>query len=130
MTAETKLLQQNYDNLAPDGSQIRLLLKLRAGGVAHCTLEPGQVSQAVAHKTVEEVWYFLEGQGEVWREPCDPPVVEAVPGVCLTIPTGTRFQFRCTGTTPLRFLIITLPPWPGADEAYRVADYWRTDEQR
>ena len=25
---------------------------------------------------------------------------------------------------PLRILIVTMPPWPGEDEAYRVAGRW------
>ena len=121
---ESKLLGEDYDNLAPDGSQIRLLLTTDRGGIAHCTLEPGQVSQAEAHKAVEEIWYFLEGRGQVWRKPCDPAVIEVFPGMSLTVPTGTHFQFRNNGETALRFLIVTMPPWPGKDEAYRVENYW------
>ena len=94
----------------------------------HCTLPPGAVSLAVAHHQVEEIWYFIEGRGEVWRRADDSEeTIEARPGVSLTIPTGTRFQFRNTGHGPLRFLITTMPPWPGPDEAYRVDDHWPTD---
>jgi mannose-6-phosphate isomerase-like protein (cupin superfamily) len=91
----------------------------------HCTLPPGGVSLAVRHRTVEEIWYILGGQGEVWRKLGDrDEVVEAKPGVCLSIPLGAHFQFRTTGGEPLTFLIATMPPWPGPDEAVRVADYW------
>jgi mannose-6-phosphate isomerase-like protein (cupin superfamily) len=55
------------DYLAPDGSEIRLLLDCQSGGVSHCTLPPGATSSAVRHKTVEEVWYVLRGEGEIWR---------------------------------------------------------------
>lgn len=117
----TKALPQGLNYLAPDSSEIRLLPDMNLGGLAHCTLPVGGVSSAVYHKTVEEIWYFLEGQGQVWRKKDDrEEVVDVVPGVSLTIPTGTRFQFRNTGNQPLRFVIATMPPWPGPDEAVAV----------
>ena len=93
--------------------------------MAHCTLPPGGVSKAVAHRTVEEIWYFLEGEGEVWRirEGVGEEVAVS-PGVALTIPLGTGFQFRNTGSAHLRFVIATMPPWPGEEEAFRVEDRW------
>ena len=93
--------------------------------MVHCTLNPGEVSLPVAHKTVEEVWYFLEGRGQVWRKYGDEErVVDVAPGVSLSIPVGAHFQFRTTGDVPLRFLIVTMPPWPGEDEAYPVPGRW------
>ena len=38
-------------------------------------------------------------------------------GVSIDIPVGTAFQYRCTGVDPLQFLCITMPPWPGNQEA-------------
>ena len=35
--------------------------------MVHCTLGPNRVSMAVAHRTVEEFWYCLEGNGKLWR---------------------------------------------------------------
>ena len=100
---ETKHLPTEYDELAPDKSEIRLLLTMKGGSMVHCTLQPHAISLAVRHKTVEEIWYFIEGRGEVWRKQRDrEEVVEVRPGVCITIPTGTHFQFRCTGNEPLR----------------------------
>jgi mannose-6-phosphate isomerase-like protein (cupin superfamily) len=46
------------------------------------------------------------------------------PGVALTIPVGTRFQFRATGREPLTIVGVTMPPWPGADEAVAVDGPW------
>lgn len=115
----------DYDVLAPDGSEIRLLSQTGRGSMVHCTLNPGEVSLAVTHRTVEEVWYFLDGSGEVWRKHGDDErVVEVSKGVSLSIPTRAHFQFRCTGADPLHFVIVTMPPWPGEDEAYRVPDHW------
>jgi mannose-6-phosphate isomerase-like protein (cupin superfamily) len=122
---ETKRLPVAVDVMAPDGSEIRLLATLPCGSMVHCTLPPGQTSLAVVHCTVEEVWYFIQGRGQVWRRQGDQEeVVDITPGLCLTIPTGTHFQFRTTGDDPLAFVIVTMPPWPGADEAARVPDYW------
>jgi mannose-6-phosphate isomerase-like protein (cupin superfamily) len=122
---ETKDLQQDFV-LAPDGSIIRPLLELKGGGLAHCTLPQGGVSIPVMHRTVEEIWYFFEGEGQVWRlqNGCEE-VVNVHPGVCLTIPLGAHFQFKNTIDQPLRFLISTIPPWPGVDEAIRLKEgYW------
>ena len=122
---ETRYLPDDYDCLAPDGSEIRLLSSTERGSSAHCTLPAGGVSAAVAHHHAEEIWYFIEGRGEVWRQSENgDETIEARPGVSLAIPTGTRFQFRNTGEGPLRFLITTMPPWPGDEEAYRVEDHW------
>ncbi|HUG80852.1 MAG TPA: cupin domain-containing protein, partial [Bryobacterales bacterium] len=88
----------------------------------------GRISLAVAHKSVEEIWYFLEGRGEVWRKQGeDEEVTTAVPGVSLAIPAGAHFQFRNTGAIPLRFLCVTVPAWPGEDEACRVEDHWAVE---
>jgi mannose-6-phosphate isomerase-like protein (cupin superfamily) len=94
--------------------------------MAHGTLPPGAVSRAIVHRTVDEIWYVTEGWGEVWRKQGEDPgeVVAVGPGTSLTIPLGTHFQFRATGDTPLRFIMVTMPPWPGPDEAIRVEDYW------
>jgi mannose-6-phosphate isomerase-like protein (cupin superfamily) len=51
-------------------------------------------------------------------------VVDVWPGICLTIPTGTRFQFRNTGTEPLCLMIATIPRWPGPEEAVPAEGYW------
>jgi mannose-6-phosphate isomerase-like protein (cupin superfamily) len=67
---ETKRLGDEPDAVAPDGSDVRVLLALRRGGMAHFELAPGQTSVAVEHSTVEEIWYFLRGRGEMWRRAC------------------------------------------------------------
>jgi mannose-6-phosphate isomerase-like protein (cupin superfamily) len=114
---------------APDGSKILELLETAGASLVRCELPRGGVSLAVRHRTIEEIWYFLEGHGEVWRRYPDQreEVVEVRPPTCLRIPTGTAFQFRNTGAGVLAFLIVTLPPWPGAEEAVRVEDHWPTE---
>ena len=120
-----KLLANKRDALAPDGSEIRLLSETSHGSMVHCTLNPGEVSAPIAHRSVEEVWYFLEGTGQVWRKRGDEErVVDVSPGGSLSIPVGVHFQFRATGDRPLKFVIVTMPPWPGHDEAYPVEGHW------
>ncbi len=111
--------------VAPDGSRIRELVAVAGGSMVHCTLPKGAVSMAVAHATVDEVWYCLAGKGEVWRRREDvESVVDVEPGVSLSIECGTHFQFRSTGNQDLQLVIVTMPPWPGAEEARRVSDHW------
>jgi mannose-6-phosphate isomerase-like protein (cupin superfamily) len=119
------LLPIKRTNVAPDGSDVRVLLGLAGGGMAHFELAPGETSRAVAHKTVEEIWFFLGGRGEMWREQADAhQIIEVLPGTCITIPLGTRFQFRSTGEAPLSAVAVTIPPWPGEDEAVVVEGPW------
>ena len=110
---------------APDGSAIRFLLKLNRGEVNHFTLPPGRTSMAVMHRTIEEIWYVLEGQGQMWRQEGEnEEVLHLRPGVSFDITLGTRFQFRNTGDAPLSVLIATMPPWPGDEEAVPVDGPW------
>jgi mannose-6-phosphate isomerase-like protein (cupin superfamily) len=110
---------------APDGSEIRELVATEKGSMVHCTLPPGKTSLAVAHRTADEVWHFISGEGQVWRKNGDDEiVVDAEPGLSLSIQVGTHFQFRNTGEESLCFIITTIPPWSGDDEAYRVQDHW------
>jgi mannose-6-phosphate isomerase-like protein (cupin superfamily) len=60
-------LRDDVDYLAPDGSEIRLLLEGDAGGFAHCSLRQGACSRAVRHRTVDEIWLVIGGRGRIWR---------------------------------------------------------------
>jgi len=121
----SKTLPEAPDLMAPDGSAVRVLLSLPRGGMATFELPPGTASIPVRHRTVEEIWFVLSGTGEMWRKQGAREEVTALePGVCLTVPLGTAFQFRCTGAASLTILGVTMPPWPGQDEAYRVDGKW------
>jgi len=121
----TKRLPRARDAVAPDGSEVRVLLGLAGGGMAHFVLAPGATSRAVGHRTVEEIWFFLSGRGEMWRRQGGREEVVAVEaGVCLTIPLGTQFQFRADGGEPLAAVAVTMPPWPGDGEAVAAAGPW------
>jgi mannose-6-phosphate isomerase-like protein (cupin superfamily) len=122
----TMTLPRHADIRAPDGSQVRVLLRLAGGSMAHFRLEPGQTSIAVAHRTVEELWYIAAGRGEIWRRQGEREEVEPLAaGSCISIPLGTAFQFRCSGDAPFEAIAVTMPPWPGPDEAYPVEGPWQ-----
>jgi mannose-6-phosphate isomerase-like protein (cupin superfamily) len=125
MSFETWRIAEAADVSAPDGSEVRLLGASARGSMAAFRLAPGAVSRAVAHRTVEEIWYFIAGQGRMWRRlAAAEEVTEVAAGVSVTIPTGVHFQFRCDGSEPLEAVAVTMPPWPGEDEAYPVAGKW------
>lgn len=127
---ETCHLPAEFDELAPDTSEIRFLLRHDHASMTHASLPPGGVSLAIRHKTVHEIWYVLGGEGELWRRTShQDEVVILRAGVAVTIPIGAEFQFRAVSDEPLRFIVCTTPPWPGHDEAIVVEAHWTTDDE-
>lgn len=124
MFSTTTLAQARVER-APDGSTARVLARLPNASMAQFELGPGRVSRAIVHRTIDELWYVVGGRGELWRRwRSQEETVALAPGVCLTIPCGTEFQFRALGTEALRVLGVSLPPWPGEDEAAPAAGPW------
>jgi len=122
----TLLLPVEPDVLAPDGSEVRVLLALGGGSMAHFRLAAGAVAKAVMHRSVEELWFVVAGRGEMWRKQGErEEVIELVPGLSLSIPAGTHFQFRASSTEAVSAVAVTMPPWPGAEEAVYVQGPWR-----
>jgi len=133
------------DVVAPDGSDVRILLRLAGGSMAHFELAGGHTSRAVVHRTVDEIWYVLSGRGEMWRSQAEGEGARGRPGgqgregeeqttaleagTCLSIPAGTRFQFRSLGDGPLCAVAVTMPPWPGEEEATEVSGVWTAGER-
>jgi mannose-6-phosphate isomerase-like protein (cupin superfamily) len=127
MDFATKRLPQVPDVVAPDGSDVRVLARTERGGMAHFELAPGRASDAIRHRTVDEIWFVLSGRGEIWRKQGDREEIVALePGVSLTIPVGTHFQFRATGDKALEAVGVTMPPWPGDTEAVPVLGKWQS----
>lgn len=122
---QTRSLPETVDEAAPDGSQIRRLCRTDRSSLVHVTLPAGGVTRAVAHTSVEELWYVLAGQGELWRALGEEEsVVRMDPGVAISLPVGTAFQLRCLSLEPLEVLCVTSPPWPGVEEARFVTGPW------
>jgi len=121
----TMRIAEARTEVAPDGSDVRILLGLRGGAMSVFELPPGQTSIAVSHTTVEEIWLFLAGHGEMWRrQEGHEETMPVEAGVCITIPLGTHFQVRALGDAVLTAVAVTMPPWPGEAEAAGVEGRW------
>ena len=117
---QTQSTPETYQHTSPAGAEVRLLMNNEQGGMAHCTLKANTVSRAVRHHTVSEFWYVLSGSGAIWRrENNEEQISTLTPGVSIDIPLGCDFQYR-SDNADLVFICVTLPPWPGADEASYV----------
>ena len=123
---QSKMLPSEYDYLAPDGSEVRLLVRGEKASMAQFKLPAGHTSGAVAHHSVEELWYVVSGRGQLWRKlgTNEEDVVELVPGISVSLPPGTHFQFRSTGSETLEVIGVTVPAWAGAEDAYPVEGKW------
>jgi mannose-6-phosphate isomerase-like protein (cupin superfamily) len=122
---QTRQLPESPDGRSPAGAEIRYLLEGPTGNMIHSTVPSGQVNRATIHATVSEFWHILSGQGEIWRKDENGAEVTALaPGASIEIPVGTGFRYRCTGPEPLRFLCISMPPWPGDSEATFIEGPW------
>jgi mannose-6-phosphate isomerase-like protein (cupin superfamily) len=103
---------------SPLGAYIRKLMDGTHGTMIHSTVPPGMVGRACHFRTIEEYWYVLGGEGEIWRRADgSESVTRLIPGVSVDIPLGTEFQYRCTGDEALVFTCTAMPRWPGDDEA-------------
>jgi mannose-6-phosphate isomerase-like protein (cupin superfamily) len=134
-TLDTRLLPEAPVVTAPDGSAVRPLCRITgAGSFAHFELQPGEVARAVSHATVQEIWYVIAGAGQMWRRLGGAECTVVLrPGVCLTIPLGTAFQFRAAdGDQRLQVVAVTMPPWPAGSttEARFEHGPWQATQPR
>ena len=91
----------------------------------HSTVPPGQVNRATVHATVSEFWHVLSGEGQIWRlDDTGEETTFLRAGVSIDVPVGTAFQYRCNGPDALEFICITMPPWPGDQEATVLDGPW------
>ena len=100
-----------------DGSTIRELFGLPTGGteqqsLAEATLAPGQSTQRHYHAETEEIYFVLDGEGEM---ELDGERRRVEPGDGVAIPPRAWHEIRATGTSPLRFLCCCAPPYRHED---------------
>ena len=124
----TSRLTAARDAVAPDGSDMRILLRLTGGGMAHFALPPGETSTAVTHRTVEEIWFILSrprrcGGSRRWRS-C------LLNRASADAPFSAHFQFRSLGDQALAAIGVTMPPWPREGEAVLVQGTWKPTAMR
>jgi mannose-6-phosphate isomerase-like protein (cupin superfamily) len=124
MMSEHMRLPDEPTATAPDGSDVRVLVSSPRGGLAHFEFPPAQTSPAVRHRTVDELWYFVAGRGQMWTSTSGTDAIDVQAGVCVSIPVGTAFQVRSSGDLPLAAVAATIPPWPGEGEAEIVDGPW------
>ncbi|MBL4892458.1 MAG: cupin domain-containing protein [Rhizobiaceae bacterium] len=118
-------LPEIADAKSPAGADIRFIMDGTTGNMIHASVPPYQINRATIHSTVSEFWYVLEGQGEIWRsDGTSEKVTELLAGTSIDIPVGTAFQYRNVGESDLKFICISMPPWPGDDEASAVEGKW------
>ena len=100
-----------------DGSTIRELFGLPTGGVeyqslAEATLAPGQATQRHYHRASEEIYFVLDGEGEMELDGERRQVGE---GDAVAIPRGAWHELRAEGDRPLRILCSCAPPYRHED---------------
>ncbi|MCP5075211.1 MAG: cupin domain-containing protein [Rhodobacteraceae bacterium] len=119
-------IPSNPDAKSPAGADVRFIMDGTTGNMIHSTVPPHQVNRATVHATVSEFWHVLEGRGEIWRKTEEEERVTVLePGVSIDIPVGTAFQYRNVSDADLKFICISMPPWPGDDEASHVEGPWQ-----
>ncbi|HSS73583.1 MAG TPA: cupin domain-containing protein [Gaiellaceae bacterium] len=99
-----------------DGSTIRELLGLptapvRNQSLAEATLEPGQATERHYHAETEEIYYLVEGSGEI---ELDGDRRAVSPGDAILIPPGVWHQITA-GEERLRFLCCCSPAYRHED---------------
>jgi mannose-6-phosphate isomerase-like protein (cupin superfamily) len=100
-----------------DGSRIRELCGLPTGGtvnqsLAEASLEPGQATERHYHGETEEIYFVLEGEGEM---ELDGERTGVRPGDAVPIAPGAWHQLRNVGNAPLRILCCCAPPYRHED---------------
>ena len=119
------MVPDEFDAKSPAGAEIRFLMDGKTGNIIHSTVPRHQVNKATVHATLSEFWYVLEGHGEIWRDDGkERNITVLVPGTSIDIPVGTAFQYRNVSSVQLKFICITMPPWPGESEATFVNGIW------
>jgi mannose-6-phosphate isomerase-like protein (cupin superfamily) len=123
---KTITLAAKADKKSPAGADVRFIMSSDTGGMIHSTVPAMQINKAVVHSSVNEIWYILEGQGEIWRSDGKQSQVTTLePGTSIDIPVGTTFQYRNVSDKDFKFICVTMPPWPGEQECTYVEGHWQ-----
>jgi mannose-6-phosphate isomerase-like protein (cupin superfamily) len=109
-------LEQAEPFTTADGSTIRELLGLptapvRNQSLAEATLAPGQATERHYHAETEEIYYVVEGSGEMELDGDRRPVAV---GDAVLIPAGARHQVRADDRG-MRFLCCCAPAYRHED---------------
>jgi mannose-6-phosphate isomerase-like protein (cupin superfamily) len=94
-----------------DGSTIRELMHTTAQSLAEATLAPGQSARRHRHLLAEEIYFFLEGGGEL---EIDAETRVVGHGDAVLIRPGARHGL-VAGKSGARFLCCCAPPYSHED---------------
>jgi mannose-6-phosphate isomerase-like protein (cupin superfamily) len=112
---------QNIDQVpaftTKDGSEIRELLAHRNSAIvnqslAEARLPPGKATMPHHHPKTEEIYYILEGTGEMTIA---DETRSVGPGDAIAIPRGQRHTIANSGAITLRFLCCCAPGYEHDD---------------
>jgi mannose-6-phosphate isomerase-like protein (cupin superfamily) len=100
-----------------DGSTIRSLLDRSTAPVARqslaeATIGPGEATVRHYHRDSEEIYYLVEGAGEMELDGESAPVAA---GDAILSPPGAWHQIRARDSGPLRLLCMCAPPYRHED---------------
>ncbi|MCS7304847.1 MAG: cupin domain-containing protein [Thermoguttaceae bacterium] len=103
--------------ITKDGSEIRELLAyrnscIRSQSLAEARLPPGTATHAHRHLKTEEIYYILEGMGQM-RVEAETRLVG--PGDAIAIPPGSLHQITNIGPGILKFLCCCVPAYEHED---------------
>jgi mannose-6-phosphate isomerase-like protein (cupin superfamily) len=103
-------LAQTTPFTTKDGSTIRELHHTELQSLAEASLPAGQATERHYHRRSEEIYFVLEGEGEL---EVDGERRTLSPGDAALIPPGAWHEI--TGLGPLRFLCCCSPPYSHDD---------------
>jgi mannose-6-phosphate isomerase-like protein (cupin superfamily) len=110
-------LEQREPFITADGSSIRELVGIPSGNsnqqsVAEATVPSGGETVEHYHRTTEEVYLFVHGQG---RMRLGDEEAEVRAGDTVVIPPGVRHKLWNAGPEPLVLLCCCAPPYRDED---------------
>lgn len=77
------------------GAEIRHILSSPPGDLTHAVCPAGHVSPTHQLPELDEAYFILAGEGEIWRGTDERSAVTRLrPGRWVQMPAGMRFQFR------------------------------------
>ncbi len=102
------------------GSEIRPLVDRTTSAVTQCslaeeTLPPGRAVTPHLHRDTEEIYYVLEGGGEMT---VGEETRAVAAGDAIFIPRDSRHTLRNTGDRPMRIVLVCGPAFSRDDEHF------------
>ncbi|MDX1412962.1 MAG: cupin domain-containing protein [Candidatus Promineifilaceae bacterium] len=82
-----------------------------ASEVFFTVVEPGKASPMHKHDDTEQIYYVVDGEGEISVEEEDKVLrINIKPGDLIRMPVGTVHRARCLGNQNLRYLVVDCFP--------------------